>query len=125
MRIMATKNTYIYSPELNSPPYKHNLTIGKEYEAYALALFEESLTIQIIDDLNYSDWVPASLFEIVDRTVPSDWVCLLQNRSLRMVMGPEFIAKDEESYGSMVENDPDAVKQFGNYVKRLKKKDDE
>jgi hypothetical protein len=65
------------------------------------------------------------LFEIVDRTVPSDWVCLLQNRSLRMVMGPEFIAKDEESYGSMVENDPDAVKQFGNYVKRLKKKDDE
>jgi hypothetical protein len=125
MRIRATGNTYVYFPKLNSPPVKLDLTIGKEYDVYALALFEESLTLQIIDDLNYPFWFPASLFEIVDRTVPNDWICLLQNRSLRMVMGPEFIAKDEESYNSMVEIDLDAVKQFGNYVKGLKETDDE
>lgn len=99
------------------------LTVGKEYEVFALCNFEGSIDFQIIDDYEeFASWYPSFLFEIIDNTMPKDWICNCFSEEPSLVIGPEFIAKDINSYADMVENNSPQEDLFWKRVERLRNK---
>ncbi len=116
MRAKAIRNKFEGCPEaigaFGSPQSSTHITIGKEYEVYALSVFEGVVFLQIITDVNISGWKPSWFFEISEATTPNDWVCCLPGGNLQMVLGPAFVAADESSYNRMVELDSESVAAF-------------
>ncbi len=88
------------------------VTAGKTYEVLALAAFEGRMTFQIVDDLKYPAWLPAWLFEVVDPGLPADWICNVFHDEPALLLGPEFVAKDQAAHASMVELEADQVERF-------------
>lgn len=88
------------------------ITKDQSYEVCAMALFEGVLLVQIVDDLRYPAWVPTWFFSVKDSSMPRDWICNVFRDEPMLVVGPTFMARDLESYGRMVELQPDAVGQF-------------
>lgn len=96
-------------PDLSSSikPGQTFVTPEKEYEVFALANFQGRTNLLILDDLRRSDWYDSWLFEVIDSTLPSDWICnTFYTSEPTIVIGPDFIAKDQEAYGRMVEGEP-------------------
>jgi hypothetical protein len=95
-----------------STPGQVFITPGTEYAVHALAIFEGDLAFQIVDDLRYPAWVSSWFFEVRDPSIPSDWICNAFHDEPLLVIGPDFIARDRESYGAMVELDAEQVDRF-------------
>ena len=88
------------------------ITPGKVYDVHAVAVFEGITVLQIIDDLRYPSWKPAWLFETDDCTIPSDWICNTFHSEPSLIVGPNFVARDAESYRAMVEMEPIQTNSF-------------
>jgi hypothetical protein len=73
-----------------------------------------------VDDLGYPAWIPGWLFTITDPSLPADWICQVLHEELELVMGPDFIAKDESAYGTMVDLASDQVERFWKRVDGLR-----
>jgi hypothetical protein len=65
-----------------------------------------------VDDLGYPSWRHNWLFDVVDTTVPKDWICNVLHEEPVLLLGPEFVARDEASYGAMIELEADQVDRF-------------
>ena len=94
------------------------VTVAREYDVHAVATFRGVTFLQIVDDLRYPTWQPSWLFEVVDKTIPSDWICNVFDDG-NVVLGPAFVAKDERSYASMVELDSNQVDRFWNRIEAI------
>ena len=79
------------------------VTIGQQYEVFALAVYEGCPLFQIVDDLRYPAWLPSWLFDVVDPALPLDWIGGVFRDEPSFVAGPDFVAKDQSAYGRMVE----------------------
>jgi len=75
------------------------------------------LFFQVINDLDSPVWLPAWLFRVIENTIPSGWRFNVFGNDLEMVLGPEFVAADEQAYKRMVELYPAAVEAFWRNVK--------
>ncbi len=127
MRAKAVRNTFEGYPPAAAwgANAESNISIGKEYEVYAVAVFQCRVSFQIINDIDHVDWLPAWFFTLIDQTVPSDWVCFSQEDELSLVLGPDFVAATEASYNSMVELELEPVAQFWRRVKALEESQSE
>ena len=85
------------------------LKIGAELDVHALSFFSGVTFLLVVDDLGTFSWLPAWLFELVDREIPSDWVIGLFNADPSAVIGPPIIASSLDAYSRFVEHDPDLV----------------
>ncbi len=82
--------------------------------------------MQMVDDAGYPSWKPAWLFDVVDSTIPADWICSAFHDDPMLVLGPEFVARTQEGYVAMVELDREQVERFWNRVGgRSVKRDEE
>jgi hypothetical protein len=88
------------------------ISAGKEYDAQALAVFDGVTVLQVVDDIGMPSWRPAWLFDLIDPSLPDDWVGNVFHGPLSLVVGPDFIARDEQSYAAMVELNDDQVRRF-------------
>ena len=126
MRIVARDVNWERCPE-EFAPYTNKsqtfLTIGQEYEVYAVAIFKGLTSLLIVNDVRYPSWEKGWLFDVVDSSVSPDWICSLFHDEPSMVLGPEFIARDEASYGAMVELEADAVDLFWKRVDSLRQQE--
>ncbi|MEI6810401.1 MAG: hypothetical protein WCN95_16900 [bacterium] len=95
-----------------SPESQVLVSKGKTYQVTAVARWREAFYLQVVNDANCPAWLPSWLFEVTDKTLPADWICTLQDDDLQMILGPEFIARDESSYTRMVELERDSVAAF-------------
>ena len=104
------------------------LTPPNEYEVHAMSLFDGFLFLQIVNDIRFPAWLPFVLFEEIDGTIPSDWKCTFfprnSERGLLMLLGPDFIVRDEKSYQEMVELDAEQVDRFWKRIDLLSQRDD-
>jgi hypothetical protein len=112
------------SPYLN----QRFVTVAKEYDVHAIAVFNGIVFVQTVDDLGYPSWSPDVIFDVSDHSIPSDWICsLLANQSsddASLLLGPEFVAKDQASYEAMVEMDAEKVDQFWKRLDAKKEMDE-
>ena len=123
MRVQASVVDYSECPEQVKPYVKPDqvfVTIGKQYEIHGIALFGCVLMLNIVDDLGYPNWNPSWLFDVVELTLPHDWECNLFKGDLGMVLGPEFVARDEGAYSRMVELDAEQVERFWKRLDEVK-----
>jgi hypothetical protein len=108
--VTTKEATYFVSKQLH-------LTFGKEYEVYALSFYDGVAFVLVIDDLDTPTFLPQVVFEMVNPTISASWICnFFPDCAVRLVAGPEFIAKDFESYNAMIDMEYEQVKAFWNYV---------
>jgi hypothetical protein len=116
MQVRAIRNKFESRPEaiaaFGSPESDTDISIGKEYEVYAMSVFRGVVFLQIVTDVNIITWLPAWFFEVSDPSVPNNWICSLLTGDLQVVLGPDFVAADEASYKRMVELDLESVAAF-------------
>lgn len=78
MLIVARMNK---GSELGPPDHGHGyslrsqfpVTLGREYEVFAMNLYDHQLRYLIFNDAMHPDWLPTGLFEVLDGKLPSDW----------------------------------------------------
>ncbi len=94
------------------------ITPGEKYSVHALSIYNKVLFVLVIDDLNTPVFVPVWLFEIISTDIPDDWICNLKASSeVEMILGPEFLARDIESYNSMVDQESEKLEQLWFWLK--------
>jgi len=106
-----------------SPKTELHIKKDVEYEVYAMSLFEKNIYLQIINDAHIPEWIPNIFFNIINNEIPSDWICNFFLDDPKMVIGPNFIAKDIKSYNAMVEQEPNEATLFWQRVDKLKIRD--
>ncbi|MBZ0089261.1 MAG: hypothetical protein K8H90_02670 [Thermoanaerobaculia bacterium] len=97
------------------PPGQVFLKAGAEYEIFALAVFEGESNLQIIEDVDgheFISWYPAWLFDVIDPSIPGDWICNFFHEEPTLVVGPAFLAQDIAAYDRMVDSESEAVNEF-------------
>jgi hypothetical protein len=100
------------------------ITAGQEYEAYAIVVADGITFVQVVDDIHYPAWLPSWIFEVTDSTAAPDWICNpipREDGSSLLLIGPEFVAKDEVAYNEMVELDADQMERFWERVDGLQR----
>lgn len=115
MRVLARDVNLRYSPPAvaeSATPGQVFIKVGQLYDVHAVAVFDGCPMLQIVDDIRYPAWYPAWLFDVVEPSIPDDWVCKVFREEPSLVLGPEFIAKSIDSYADMVELVPDQVDRF-------------
>lgn len=95
-----------------APPHDH-LTPGKEYSVYAVSMYDGVTFVLHVDDLDTPTFTAAFAFDVVDAQIGRDWICTLHaGDGVRLVLGPEYLAKDQTSYSAMVDQTRAAVTEF-------------
>jgi hypothetical protein len=80
------------------------VTPSVQYSAHAVSVYKNVAFVLIVDDAGEFSFVPSVLFDVFDKEVPKHWVCnLCLGEGVDLVLGPEFIARDLESYNDMVD----------------------
>lgn len=128
MRVLARQVNWSECPSEIAPFTKQTqtfLSVGREYEVHAVAILKGFPFLQVVDDLGYPSWRASWLFDVVDTTVARDWICNVFHEDPVLVLGPEFVAKDEASYGAMVELEADQVDRFWKRVEACRPVTDE
>jgi hypothetical protein len=128
MRVLAREVDWSQIPPEITPYTKESqtfLTVGREYEVHAVAVFRGFVSLQIVDDLKYPSWRASWLFDVADHSIPSDWICTFLHDEPSMLLGPEFVVKDEESYGAMVELEAEQVDRFWKRVESTQRETDD
>jgi hypothetical protein len=101
------------------------ITAGTEYDVHAVAVIATGTGVpfvQVVDDLGYPAWLPHILFNIVDMSLPLDWRCncvKTGDGGNALLLGPDFVVRDEQSYNDMVELDADQVDRFWRRIDSL------
>jgi len=87
-----------------------HLTIGTEREVHAVSVFSGVVFLMVLNDLDFFVWLPAWLFQVLDGSLPSDWIIGVFDDDPVAVIGPRFVAESLESYTRMVEEDPTLIR---------------
>lgn len=99
------------------------VTVGKEYDVHAVSVLNDGVPFyQFINDLGYPAWQPYIIFKIMDMTLPPDWRCNCVGTSdggIALLVGPEFVVQDEQSYNDMVESNADQIDRFWKRIDSL------
>lgn len=87
-------------------PSQMFFSMGKEYEVHAVSVYDGTTFLLLVDDLETPAFHPRFAFETTDSSVPGDWICnVFSGGPIQLVLGPEFIAKDQEAYNAMVDQE--------------------
>mgnify|MGYP001217427755 CR=1 FL=1 len=121
MRVRARQVNLAEAPdsirEFLGNPDQVLVSPGKEYEVHAVAVFKGQVFMLFVNDLDYPNWKPAWLFDVVDSAIPTDWICSTFHDEPSLVLGPDFIAGSVEEYNAMAELEPEQVERFWRRVK--------
>lgn len=97
-------------------------TPGKQYEVYAVFTIDGITFVSIVNDLGLEMREPIWLFDVVDKSVPNDWICNFFAENMAMILGPEFLARDAEAYSQLVDRDPKVTTPFWERVRADRQK---
>jgi hypothetical protein len=119
MRVAALRRDPLDAPPSVAPyavPGQVFLTPGREYAVHAIAVYQGLVLFQLTDDTwqesRLPAWYPSWLFSLTDAAVAEDWVVGVFEAEPALVIGPEFVASDLESYEQMVQLHRSALERF-------------
>ncbi len=102
------------------PPSQVFLTEGQTYEIHGVAVVDDLVMLQVVDsDEGWPNWYPAWFFETVDPSIPPDWICRSFSTVPQLLLGPAFLASDQEAYSRMVQLERPEVDLFSARIERL------
>ncbi len=87
-------------------PRQTHLSTTLDYEVHAVSVYDGIVFLLIFDDHRFDKFAPHVLFDVVDPSIPSDWICnTFPTDPVQLVMGPPFLAKDLRSYRGLIGRD--------------------
>lgn len=91
-----------------------DLQIGTEYIVFAIAHTLDVDWFYVFDDPSddYPRWFPRALFDVVDTTLPPDWLDLPLGRTDGLVAAPRVWANTPRFYERLVDGDSDVLIAF-------------
>jgi hypothetical protein len=92
-----------------------SLSVGKEYEVYAMSLWCGVILLLLADEYHLPNWFPMELFSLSDPGIPADWSflpSLANEKGLQALWGYERLITDASHYDGLVERDPVALRYF-------------
>jgi hypothetical protein len=96
-----------------SRPSNSFLTLLKEYEVYAVSVYDGITFLQLVDDKETPTFFPRVFFDVIDTVMPDDWICnVFPTGPVHLILGPSFIAKDLASLNGMVESSREQTREF-------------
>lgn len=93
------------------------VTIGRSYSVFAMTVFLGVAWYYVLDDdgHDWPTWIPASLFDLVDGTLPGSWLVgyfrFGVENQYPILSFPEW-AHDHGFYERLVDGEPEAVRVF-------------
>jgi len=116
MRVTCiSKNGESFSDHLIRAGYTANsdfaLSVGKEYEVYAMSLWCGVIMLLLADEHHLPNWLPMELLSLSDSRVPADWSflpCLANEKGLQALWGYERLITDASHYDDLIERGPTA-----------------
>lgn len=99
-----------YFPEAIWP-----IAVGRAYKVFGICFFNLSVFFLIVDENDGPTWCPAFLFDVVDHSVPMNWVLgSFPNRdhAVKAVLGYFELATDTRHYAGLIERNEDDVLLF-------------
>ena len=80
-------------------------------------MFDGRVFLQIVDDVPHIGWYSSWFFDVIDASVPQDWICTTNLNRVQLLLGPPFMAATEEHCGRMVDLDSEMVELFWKRVR--------
>lgn len=98
----------------NTPWSQFNVTIGREYVAYAMALWTYGLGVLLVDDTSKPNWKLMELFDVVDGGLPSHWeFCLLKGcEPVLALWGYPSLIRDPNHHDDLINREWPALETF-------------
>jgi hypothetical protein len=90
---------------------RFDVTPGRVYQVYEMALFNSGLLVLVVDDHRQPNWYPIGLFEVEDGAVPSNWCFALRNgghAGTQAVWGHARLVNDPVLDEALADQDSDA-----------------
>ena len=120
MKVICTANRgkalpLVYFALGDTPESEFNLSIGRTYYAFAIALWQSCLHLLIFDDSKRPRWNPIELFSISDPHLPDEWFFATYTDhpcGVSALWGYETLIVDPNHYERLTEQEPDAVAIF-------------
>lgn len=113
------------------PGYQHGLyytehtsfrvSIGEEYQVYAMSWFRKGLLVLLYNDVRYPSWYPIELFRVVDGSVPGDWRFARRDGGeygTEGILGYSEMVEDENHSDRLEGLDRDALRAFLRQVEK-------
>lgn len=94
---------------------KLDITIGRSYQIYAMALWRGHLVLLLCDDGGLPNWYPIDAFNVMSCQLPASWKFSYVQKPgslLQAVWGYGRLIDDPEHYDALLERDADAVNVF-------------
>jgi hypothetical protein len=98
-----------------------DLTVGRQYRSYAMAIYLGCLNVLVCDDYDYPVWLPIGLFVVEEPRLACDWEFASfrdedpgtpGKRGLQAIWGYPEIVRSDAHYEGLIEGDPDARRVF-------------
>ena len=90
-----------------------HVSLGKQYEVQAIIVSKHgSVLYCIVDDAGVISYLPACIFLLVTRAIPSDWMINQFPNHVSLIVGPTLFTESEQSYIGMVEGYPEQMQRF-------------
>ena len=130
MRVRAKPTETLHiPPEIEPYARQRFITGGKEYDVHAVSMLgDHGPFLQFVDDIGYPAWLPSLVFDIIDVTIPGDWICNcapMDGGGYVLLLGPDFVAQDVCSHTEMVELDADKVDRFWKRIDVMKQAEED
>ncbi len=105
-----------------APETAYELSIGKTYTVYGQCLVEACLLylidVQDRQGLSHPSWYPASLFEVIDSSIPRAWEFRYRNQKeaarfkAAAIWGYPELAISDDHYVGLIERESEAMRIF-------------
>jgi hypothetical protein len=116
MRVIGRRvDLHLLPPEeaVHATPGQVFVSNGREYVVHCVSVYNNITFVQIVDDVQTPIFLPRVLFDVVDPSVPGDWICnVFAEGPVQMVLGPPHTAASLQAYVSMVDQDASQVERF-------------
>lgn len=119
MRVSCSANTgKALAPRYlvgNTPESVFHVTVGRDYEVFAIAVYRGAPLLLLSDDNGLPNWYPVDLFSISDPRVSVDWLAASypdNATGLQFLLGYGQLISDESHYDALLERSPEAMEVF-------------
>lgn len=92
-----------------------DVSIGKEYPVFAMALWKSVLLLLLSDEHELPNWYPVELFSVSAPRLPQGWFFAAYQEhphAVEAAWGYERLVCDVSHWEALLERDPDALKVF-------------
>jgi hypothetical protein len=98
----------------NTPFSRFNVTVGDEYDVWAMALWTYGIGVLIVDDTGRPNWKPIDLFVVVDGRLPKHWefAVVRQHEPVLALWGYPTLARDPNHHDNLIERKLSALDAF-------------